>query len=140
MERKQTAIAKKYDRGYNCSQAVGCTFCDIAGIDEALMYRLMSGFAVGMGGMKGTCGAVSAGVALIGLIMNNGDTNDTTQKARALKTAKEYTKRFTEKNQSLVCSELKGLDTGAMIRSCDGCIEDAVEIFEDMIKEGLIQI
>ncbi len=140
MERKQTAIAKKYEQGYNCSQAVGCVFCDIAGIDETLMYRLMSGFAVGMGGMKGTCGAVSAGVALIGLIMNNGNSKDVAQKAKALKTAKEYTRRFAEKNQSLACSELKGLETGKMIRSCDGCIEDAVEIFEDMIKEGVIQI
>lgn len=139
MERKKTAISKKYEQGYNCSQAVACTFCDITEIDETMMYRIMSGFAVGMGGMKGTCGAVSAGVALIGLIMNNGDSKDVTQKKLVLKTAKEYTRRFAEKNQSLMCSELKGLESGTMIRSCDGCIEDAVEILEDMIEEGLIK-
>ena len=138
MERKETAIAKKYEDGYNCSQAVGCTFCDIAQIDENIMYRIMSGFSVGMGGMKGTCGAVSAGIAIMGMIMNSGDTKDTKQKARVYKMAKEYTRRFAEKNQSLVCSELKGLDTGKPIRSCDGCIEDAVEILEGMIEEGLV--
>lgn len=139
MERKEAAIARKYDKGYNCSQAVGCAFCDITGMEESRMYQLMSAFGLGMGGMNGTCGAVSAGIAVIGMLMNNGDTDDAKQKVKIHKAAKEYTRRFAEKNQSLVCREIKGTDTGVVIRSCDGCIEDAVEILEDMLEEGMLK-
>ena len=103
------------------------------------MFQLMSAFGLGMGGMNGTCGAVSAGIAVIGMLMNNGDTDDAKQKGKIHKAAKEYTRRFAEKNQSLVCREIKGVDTGTVIRSCDGCIEDAVVILEEMMEEGLLK-
>ena len=40
------------------------------------------------------------------------------------------TEAFRTKNQSVICRELKGVDTGTVLRSCDGCIEDAVRIAE----------
>ena len=36
------------------------------------------------------------------------------------------TREFLEKNQSVVCEELKGVETGNVLRSCNGCIKDAV--------------
>ncbi len=136
MDRKKVAIAKKYEEGYNCSQAVACSFSDLMGMEEKQMFQVMSGFGVGMGGMRGNCGAVIAGVAVIGMMMKGGDTR---QKGKILKAAKEYTRRFEERNKSLICREIKGIDTGKMTRSCDGCIEDAVEILEQMIEEGLLE-
>ena len=35
-------------------------------------------------------------------------------------------KEFQEKNSSVVCEELKGVETGNVLRSCGGCIKDAV--------------
>ncbi|MCI7442072.1 MAG: C-GCAxxG-C-C family protein, partial [Clostridium sp.] len=35
---------------------------------------------------------------------------------------------FREKNTSVICRELKGVDTNVVLRSCDGCIEDAARI------------
>ena len=47
------------------------------------------------------------------------------------------TEEFIEKNDSLVCRELKGIDTGRMLRSCPGCIEDAAEILAEILtKQG----
>ena len=39
-------------------------------------------------------------------------------------------KEFEEKNGSGICSELKGINTGKVLRSCDGCVADAAEIAE----------
>lgn len=138
MNRKELAV-ELHGKGYNCSQSVGGAFCDMTCLDDSEMFRVMAGFGLGMGGMEGTCGAVSAGVAVIGLLMNSGDVNDVKQKVSIHKVAKEYTGRFEEKNQSIVCRDLKGVQTGVKLRSCDGCIMDAVEILEEMIEEGMIK-
>ena len=66
----RVALAMAYhDRGFNCAQAVACAYCDKAGIDEKTMFQLTEGFGLGMGGMKGTCGAVSGAVLLAGRIL-----------------------------------------------------------------------
>ena len=107
MDRKELAV-ELHGKGYNCSQSVGGAFCDLTCLDDSEMFRIMTGFGLGMGGMEGTCGAVSAGIAVIGLLMNNGNTSDVKQKVDIHKVAKEYTRRFAEKNQSIVCRDLKG--------------------------------
>lgn len=35
--------------GYNCAQAVACSYCDLAGIDEETAKNLTQGFAAGVG-------------------------------------------------------------------------------------------
>ena len=49
---------------------------------------------------------------------------------------KEIEKRFIEKNGSVICRELKGLDTGKVLRPCRGCVEDAAEILEEILSEN----
>ena len=41
----------------------------------------------------------------------------------------ELMEEFENKNQSYICSRLKG----EKLRSCDGCIEDAVRILEEKL-------
>ncbi len=36
-------------------------------------------------------------------------------------------KNLEKKNTSVICRELKGVDTNVVLRSCDGCIEDALQ-------------
>ena len=47
---------------------------------------------------------------------------------------KELTQKFIEKNQSIICREIKGVDTGVVLRSCDGCVEDAAELLEEYME------
>ena len=60
METRVDKVAEKHKSGYNCAQAVACAYCDLIGIDEETMFRLTEGLGLGMGGMEGTCGAVTA--------------------------------------------------------------------------------
>ena len=48
---------------------------------------------------------------------------------------KEIEKKFKEKNSSVICRELKGLEGGKVLRSCRGCVEDAAEILEELISK-----
>ena len=126
MEKRIEAAMDYHKRGFNCAQAVACAFCDKAGVDEETMFRLTEGFGLGMGGMKGTCGAVSGAVLLAGLANSTGNTEKPDSKGSTYKLSKELVREFLEKNQSVVCEELKGVETGNVLRSCNGCIKDAV--------------
>ena len=50
MQSKVNEAAKRKNCGYNCAQAVACTYCDMAGIDEETAKNLTQGFAAGIGG------------------------------------------------------------------------------------------
>ena len=93
------------------------------------------GFGAGMGGMTETCGAISGAVAIMGFVMSDGMENPKT-KGQTYKLSREIAKRFGEKNTTTVCGTLKGIgsDKGPL-RSCPGCIDDAVEIACDMLKQ-----
>ena len=56
-------------------------------------------------------------------------------KGATYKLIKEAIEKFQEKNGSIICKEIKGMETGKVLRSCDGCIEDAVEIIEEMLAK-----
>ena len=60
-------------KGYNCAQAVACAFSDQVDMDEDQLFKVMEGFGAGMGGMHGTCGAISGAVAIVGLMNSKGN-------------------------------------------------------------------
>ena len=93
------------------------------------------GFGAGMGGMTETCGAISGAVAIMGFVMSDGMENPKT-KGQTYKLSREIAKRFKTKNTTTVCGTLKGVgsDKGPL-RSCPGCIDDAVEIACDVLKQ-----
>lgn len=116
-----------HKRGFNCAQAVACAFADDLGKDEQEIFRLMEAFGFGMGVMT-TCGAVSGMAAVIGMKESDGNLEKPATKKTSYRVSKELIRRFQEKNGSIICREIKGVDTKKMLRSCNGCIEDAVEL------------
>lgn len=124
---------ENHDKGYNCAQAVACAFADRMGKDEKEVFEIMEAFGFGMGTM-GTCGAVSAMAAVVGMTESDGALDGPKTKKASYKAMKELTNKFIEKNSSVVCRELKGVDSGQMLRSCNGCIQDAAEIVEEYLN------
>lgn len=59
--------ASAFRRGYNCAQATAVAFAEDFGLDESFLLRLTAGFGAGIGGLRETCGAVSAMALLAGL-------------------------------------------------------------------------
>ena len=105
-------------------------------MDEKELFRIMEGFGFGMGSME-TCGAVSAMTAIAGLNESDGAIDAPASKKASYAAAKKMLKAFEEKNGSVVCRVIKGVDTKKVLRSCDGCVEDATTIVEKYLKGEL---
>lgn len=131
MDRKELAL-EFHKKGYNCAQSVACTFCEALNEDMESVFRHSEAFGAGMGTFS-TCGAVSGMAFVIGMKESDGnlDTPQTKKKCYAL--MKEATEKFLEKNKSTICREIKGMDGGEVLRSCNGCIQDAVEIAAEVL-------
>lgn len=125
MSRKEEAIGRKVGGQYNCAQAVACTYCDYAGVDEETIRNLTAAFGAGMGTGEGTCGAlVGAGVVLGGFHKD---------RAAAMAAMRTLIKTFGEKNGAVTCRELKGAGTGCPLRGCNDCVGDAAGILETLL-------
>lgn len=138
MESRIEKTIEKHDKGYNCAQAIVCTYCDLLGIDEETAFKMSEGFGFGMG-MTEMCGAVSGMTFLAGLKNSDGNLASPKTKKLTYTLSREMGQRFKEKNGSYICRELKGLKDGKVLRSCPGCIVDAAKIIEEEIFSGMFE-
>lgn len=132
-DRVKKALAN-HDKNYNCCQSVACAYCDLLGVDEETMFKAGEAFGLGMGGMEGTCGAITGAVLLAGLKNSTANLENPNSKADTYKLSKAILKAFEEKNGATICKEIKGVGTGTVLRSCPGCIEDAAMIAEEILN------
>lgn len=123
--RANEAVRKKQSGGYNCAQAVACTYCDLVNVSEEEMRNITQGFAIGMGTFEGTCGAIIGANIIIGMYNKN--------HRKTFVDVKKLMMEFKEKNMSVTCKDLKGFETGTMLRSCDGCVLDACLMLENIL-------
>ena len=135
IEERVAEIKDKHTRGNNCAQIVLCSYAEELGIDEETLFRISEGFGAGMGGMMQTCGAVTAMFMALGLANSSGDLQACDTKPQTMKKVRELAAEFEKKNGSIVCRELKGIDTGKVLRSCDGCIEDSIRILGEYLLD-----
>ena len=99
-----------FQEGYNCAQAVFLTYSDMFGMDTALAAQLAASFGGGMGRMREVCGTVSGMSLLAGLMEPANDPKDKEAKARNAALVREFADAFRQKNGSIICRELLGLD------------------------------
>ena len=103
----------------NCCQSVVAALAF-----DPRVLSAASGFGGGMGTGAGPCGA------LIGALMAAGLKTDGTKRFN-----RQITEKFRESSGSLICRELKGLDTGKVLCSCDDCVRNAVRAFQKVLPE-----
>ncbi|MDD7363650.1 MAG: C-GCAxxG-C-C family protein [Peptoniphilus sp.] len=132
MNRVETA-GKLHGRGYNCAQAVACAFVDALDIDEETLFKMNEGFGGGMGCTEGVCGALSAAVMVAGMKNSDGNLENPGSKGATSKLSREMVGRFKEKTGAIICRELKGIDTGSVLSSCDECIQAGVETVQEVL-------
>jgi C_GCAxxG_C_C family probable redox protein len=108
MTREERAV-EIFDNGYNCAQAVLGAFCEEAGLDLNIAFKLANGFG---GGVRcgEICGAVSGAVMAIGLKCGFYVMNDIEQKVYCNKKSFEHMEKFKEANGSVICRDLLGVD------------------------------
>lgn len=104
---KATALFKS---GYSCSQSVVGAFCDCFGLDETTALRISSGLGGGVGRLREVCGALSGLALLAGLKYGSADPKNTDAKKKTYEVVQRMAGAFREKNGSIVCRQLLGLE------------------------------
>ena len=133
MKTRVEETISRHDKGYNCAQAVACTYCDLVGIEEETMFKLTEALGLGMGGMEGTCGAITGACVLAGMKNSTGNLAKPDSKGASYKLSRQIVEEFKNQNGATQCRELKGVDTGKVLRACPDCIRDAARIVERVL-------
>ncbi len=115
---KRMDYAARRKKEMNCCQAVLVAFADKLGKSEDDLLRLGSGFGSGMATMEGTCGALVGAIMVSSLLSPDGEARNN---SRAIMS------RFKELcGGATICRDLKGIETGKMLCSCEDCVRNAV--------------
>lgn len=131
---KRTAVNNFVEKGYNCCQAVACTYCKELGISEEDVFRLTEGFGLGMGGLMDTCGAVTGMFLIISLANSAGDMeHPLATKMDTYAKFREAAEKFKEKKGSVYCRDLKTENGKQPLDCCTRCVKTAAGIVDEMI-------
>lgn len=123
MNRAEKAVEYKHS-GFNCCQPVVKALADLTDVDEGTLNEIASGFAVGMGCMEATCGALVGATMIAGLRQEG--------KGSAA-VAREILNKFQEYSGATLCKDLKGRDTGVVLCGCDDCVRNAIRAFDEVM-------
>ncbi len=137
---------KLFKEGYNCAQSVFCAFSDELGMNFETALKLSSSFGGGMGRLREVCGAVSAMFMIAGIKYGYTAPNDDKTKAEHYERIQKLADKFKEKNKTIICRELLGLDAQSdspipskrteeyyRTRPCEELVADACEIIANYI-------
>jgi len=103
--------------GYGCSQSVVAAFADLYGLDETIAKRIAAGFGGGVGRMRMMCGTVSGLVILAGLDCGQTEGDNREGKAACYKVVQELLETFKQRNGSIICAELLGLNGCPVVKT-----------------------
>jgi len=149
-ERIQQAV-EYFMSGYGCSQSVVAAFADLYGLDDTMAKRIAAGFGGGVGRMRMMCGTVSALVILVGLDCGQTEGSDHEGKAACYKVVQELLEEFKQRNGSIICADLLGLNGCPVVkntympdernveyykkRPCAKKVESAARIFAEYLQK-----
>ena len=148
MSRSERA-KEKFLQGYACSQAVALAFCDVMGMDEATVCKIMLPFGGGLGRLRLTCGAVNSMAAVVGTVFAEAE-NPPENKKQTYAIVQELCGRFQAETGSLICAELLSgmkvpVEVGGVAeartaeyykkRSCADMVALAAQLVEEYLQE-----
>ncbi len=149
-ERIQRAV-ENFMSGYGCSQSVVAAFADLYGFDDIMAKRIAAGFGGGVGRMRMMCGTVSALVILVGLDCGQTEGSDREGKSACYKVVQELLEEFKQRNGSIICADLLGLNGCPVVkntympdernaeyykqRPCAKKVESAARIFAEYLQK-----
>lgn len=97
--------------GFDCSQQVLAYAAERhgLGIDQEEAFKIAASFGGGMW-TGDTCGCVSGALMAVGLKYGHSMPGDQKTKGQLIAKTKEFEKKFREKNGSLICKNILGLN------------------------------
>ena len=142
-------VVATHAEGFSCAQALLAVYGPGLGMDRETALKVAGGFGGGMGRMAGTCGAVTGAYMVIGLVHSMTKRGDLPQKELSYEYIRKFAEKFRERNRTLVCRELMGVDVSTpegfaeakeknIARTvCPKYVRDAAEILEELLADSL---
>ena len=144
-----------FRKGASCAQSVLAGNCALCGLSRQTALKIAAPFGAGVGRMRHICGALSGALMVAGLKYATAEISKE-EKARIYKMTRIIAKRFKEKNGSIICADLLGLDISGKdmfslddsaepsdrnssyyaSRPCLKIIASAAELREEFVKSG----
>jgi C_GCAxxG_C_C family probable redox protein len=114
---KEEFMQKAYDLAAHnevvfkgCSQAVVSAFQDLLGLKDILVLKAATAFAGGIGRQGATCGALTAGVMVIGMKYGRANLEDYYSFQRTFPPVLKLCSMFKQEFGSLNCHDITGVD------------------------------
>ncbi len=148
MSTRSDRATEKFLSGYNCAQSVLWSFAGDVRLDSETALKIACGFGAGMARRQEVCGAVSGGLMVLGLRLGRGEGQDRMATEETYAKAEQLMRRFEARHGTCNCRLLLG---GCDLRTEEGrkrfkerdmlntvcvpCVQTAVAIVEDMLKD-----
>ena len=137
MKSRVQEAKNKHKQGYNCAQAVACTYCDLLGMDEKTAFRAVEAYGLGIAKRYEMCGSVCAMMMLAGLKNSDANLQAPASKFATFELGNKMIQKFEDWNTTSCCALLRGTDGKTdRLRSCRGCVADCARIVEDFLFPG----
>jgi len=138
--------AQGFKEGFDCSQQVLAYAANRygLGVDEEEAFKIAASFGGGMWNGD-TCGCVSGALMAVGLKYGHCKPNDKQGKAHLIAKTGEFEKKFIERNGSLICKNILGLnptvpedmktivEQNLFFTICTGLVCSACEILDEVM-------
>jgi len=140
---KTNKAVELFNNGFNCAQAVFCTYCEELGMDKETALKTAHGFGAGMGRLQEVCGAVTGAFMVLSLKYGSAKAFDNASKEKVYGLIREFEKRFKARHKTIICQDLLEVDlingdktiNAAKVKNiCPNLVKDAVEILEELIN------
>lgn len=131
--------------GYSCSQSVLMTYAELFHLDPETAARIAAPFGGGVARRGNTCGAVNGAFMVLGLKYGHSSADDLESKEKTYQSVQNFISHFKERNGSIRCMELLGLDistpeglqyaydTQLFTTRCPSFVIDAIEILDQLL-------
>lgn len=148
MEDRIELAVSLFREGYNCSQSVVAAFADMYGFTREQALRMSASFGGGIGRMRQTCGAACGLFLVAGLETGCTEGSNREGKEANYKLVQQLAQEFKQRNGSLICAQLLGLDKSAPTpatpeartaeyykkRPCVKMVEEAARIWVEYLE------
>jgi len=136
----------QFNQDYNCAQSVFSTFAEEFGVSTHAALSIALPFGGGLARLGHVCGAVSGPLMCIGLMTARTNLPNKELKDITYQRTREFARRFVQRNGSLLCRELIGMDISTpeglqhaiekntFSTTCVKFVWDAVEILSEILE------
>lgn len=132
MKNEEIAVEKR-NRGYNCAQAVLCTYCESLGVDEKTAFKMSEGLGTGLGCTLGTCGALNAACMIAGMVHSTANLESPNSKGKTYPVTMQITKEFLGQAGAVRCRDIKGIESGQVLCECENCVRIACRLVDQYL-------